>query len=280
MDFDSVLRNNMLNELFMAEYEEITEVIKGYKSFVPTESLNDFEKEYHKIKTNYDEATKKLDTYIEEPDCTIDETKAFKIIETQSRTKNAFVNLIKKYFSKEDYVKNVQDPIKYEHKTDKQITAYDLYIELCIIRNHLAPFLSVIGYYARRNYFLNTDIMTAIDDEYNEAIRTINDLFNSDIKNNRVDLFYRPSALNEKNTKGFIDLDEKSIINLIYPYFSKNIPEVYHIAEIVYEWIIVKKIWDNAHEGRAKNDKDKAYLNELYARVGSYVNRCKADGIL
>jgi hypothetical protein len=45
MNFDSILRNNMLNELFMAEYDEIAEVIKGYKAFVLKENLEDFENE-------------------------------------------------------------------------------------------------------------------------------------------------------------------------------------------------------------------------------------------
>ena len=39
MDFGNVLRNNMLNELFMAEYEEVAGVIKDYKSFVPEDDL-------------------------------------------------------------------------------------------------------------------------------------------------------------------------------------------------------------------------------------------------
>ena len=280
MNFDSILRNNMLNELFMAEYEEVVEIVKNYKALMADKNIKEFENEYFKINTDYNESLNKLDAYVEEPNCTIDETKSFKIVELQSRTKNALVNLIKKFFSKEDYIKNVQDPIKFEHKTSKQITAYDLYVELCIIRNHLAPFLSVIGYYARRNYFLNTRIMTEIDDKYNEAIRKINSFFNSSIENKRVDLFYRPSALNGKNTKGFIDMDEKSIINLIHPYFVKNIPEVYHIAEIVYQWVIGKALWSNTQGEMSKAEKDKAYLKELYTRVGNYVERCIADGVL
>ena len=280
MNFDSILRNNMLNELFMAEYEEIAEVIKSYKSFVSEKNLEDFEKEYLEVKRNYDESIKKLETYVEEQDCTIDETKDFKIIEIQSRTKNAFVNLIKRFYSRDEYIKNVQRPVKFEHKTTKQITAYDLYIELCIIRNHLAPFLSVIGYYARRNIFLNTRIMTEIDRKYNEAIRRFNSFFNSQIDNKVVDLFYRPSALNGKNTKGFIDMDEKSIINLLHPYFTKNIPEVYHIAEIVYQWVVGKALWSESQGGMSKADEDKAYLKELYDRVGAYVAKCKADGVL
>lgn len=280
MDFDSVLRNNMLNELFMAEYEEVAEVIKGYKSFVPEDSLKDFEDEYCKVKADYDESMKKLEDYVEEPDCTLDETKSFKVIEVQSRTKNAFVNLIKKFFSQEEYIKKVPDPVKFEHKTSKQITAYDLYIKMCIIRKHLAPFLSVIGYYARRGYFLNTRIMTEIDNKYNEAIRTFNSFFNPEIANKRVDLFYRPSMLNDKNTKGFIDMDEKSIINLIFPYFTKNIPEVHHIAEIVYQWVIGKSLWADAQGEMSKKDEDDAYRKELYDRVRDYVEKCKKDGVL
>ena len=99
MNFDSILRNKTLNELFMAEFDEVEELIKGYKSFVSKENINDFESEYIKVKTDYEESLKKLETYIEEQDCTIDETKAFKVVEIQSRTKNAFVNLIKKFFS-------------------------------------------------------------------------------------------------------------------------------------------------------------------------------------
>ena len=280
MDFDSILRNDMLNELFMAEFEEVAEVIKCYESFVSIENRNDFEKEYTKVKADYNEAIKKLETYTEEQDCTIDETKSFKTIEIQSRTKNAFVNLIKKFFSNDEYIKNVQNPVKYKHKTSKQITAYDLYIELCIIRNHLAPFLSVIGYYARRGIFLNQKIMTEIDTKYNEAIVRFNSLFNSEIAQKRVDIFYRPTALNGKNTKGFIDMDEKSIINLIHPYFVNNIPEVYHIAEIVYQWVVEKALWSATQGEMSKEDEDQAYLQVLYNRVGDYVKRCKADGIL
>lgn len=122
--------------------------------------------------------------------------------------------------------------------------------------------------------------MTEINKKYNGAIRRFNNFFNSGIEEKFVDLFYRPSTLNGKNTKGFIDMDEKSIINLLHPYFTKNIPEVYHIAEIVYQWVVGKALWSDTHGGMSKADEDKAYLNELYDRVGAYVAKCKADGVL
>jgi hypothetical protein len=122
--------------------------------------------------------------------------------------------------------------------------------------------------------------MTEIDNKYNEAIRRFNNLFNSEIEEKRVDLFYRPSALNSSNTQGFIDMDEKSIINLIHPYFDKNIPEVYHIAEVVYQWVIGKKLWLDSQPDIPKKEQDKAYLKELYNKVVSYVKKCKEDGVL
>ena len=122
--------------------------------------------------------------------------------------------------------------------------------------------------------------MTEIDNKYNEAIRTFNSFFNPEIANKRVDLFYRPSMLNDKNTKGFIDMDEKSIINLIFPYFTKNIPEVHHIAEIVYQWAIGKSLWAGTQGEMSKKDEDDAYRKGLYDRVRDYVAKCKKDGVL